>query len=95
MPQAGVSPRRSLFRDPSFLRLWSVGAIVATARWLEMLVIGIFVFDVTSSPFLVALMLFLRMLPMGLFGVFGGVLADRFDRRRVLIAAMCFMTIVD
>ena len=94
MPQAGVSPRRSLFTDPSFLSLWSVGAIVATARWLEMLVIGIFVFDVTGSPFLVALMLFLRMLPMALFGLFGGVVADRFDRRRVLIAVMSFMSML-
>ncbi len=76
------------------MSLWFVGAIVATARWLEMLVIGIFVFDVTGSPFLVALMLLLRMLPMGLFGVFGGIIADRFDRRRVLIAVMSFMTML-
>ena len=92
MPEVGVSPQLSLFRTPAFLSLWFVGAIGATARWLEMLVIGIFVFDVTSSPFLVALMLLLRMLPMGLFGVFGGIVADRFDRRRVLIAVMSVMT---
>lgn len=94
MQQVGVSPQRSLFRERAFLSLWFVGAIVATARWLEMLVIGIFVFDVTGSPFLVALMLLLRMLPMALFGVFGGIVAERFDRRRVLIAAMSVMTVL-
>lgn len=94
MDQVGLSSSRSLFSDRTFQGLWVVGALGATARWLEMLVIGIFVFDVTSSPFLVALMLLLRMLPMGLFGVFGGIVADRFDRRRVLIAAMSIMTML-
>jgi MFS family permease len=59
-----------------------------------MLVIGVFAFDETGSPFVVALMLFARLLPMGLFGVFGGVISDRFDRRRTLMVVMSIMFVL-
>jgi len=35
------------------------------------------------------MMTMLRLLPMGLFGAFLGALAERFDRRRTLIALCC------
>lgn len=80
----------SLLRDRGFLALWGVGALNSTGRWLEMLVIAIFVFDQTGSPLLVAAMLMLRLLPMALFGMFGGVIAHRFERWLILrIASAC------
>lgn len=51
-----------------------------------MLAVGIFVFEETGSPPLVAATLMLRMLPLALFGLFGGEIAGRFDRRRILLA---------
>ncbi len=84
----------SLLREPGFIRLWMTGALAGTARWLEMLVIGIFVFDQTGSPFMVALMLFARLVPMGLFGVFGGLISDRYDRRKTLLLAFSLMALV-
>lgn len=83
---------RSLWRDRSFAKLWVVGALTSTARWLELLVVGIYVFEVTASPLWVASMLTLRMTPMAIFGIFGGALAARFDRRRVLVAALLALT---
>lgn len=50
-----------------------------------MLVIAIFVLDLSGSPLLVASMLMLRLLPMALFGLFGGVIAHRFERWRILL----------
>ena len=89
MPAAEPTPKtpRPLLADPQFLRLWLVGACTATARWLEMLAVGIFVFEETGSPLLVAAMLMLRMLPLALFGLFGGEIASRFDRKRLLLGA--------
>ncbi len=83
--------QRPLIADANFLRLWFAGAFAATARWLEMLAVGIFVFEVTASAPLVAATLMLRMLPMGLFGVFGGEIANRFDRKRILLATLALM----
>jgi MFS family permease len=75
---------RRVLAVPDFRRLWLVGLLVSVARWLEMLVIGVVVFQATGSAFLVAAMTLLRMLPMGAFGAFIGVMADRVPRRRAL-----------
>ena len=93
MTDAHPSPpaQRPLIADGNFLRLWFAGAFAATARWLEMLAVGIFVFEVTGSASLVAAMLMLRMLPMGLFGVFGGEIANRFDRKKILLTTLALM----
>ena len=85
---------RPLLADPDFLRLWLAGALAATARWLEMLAVSIFVFEATGSPFLVAAMLMLRMLPLSLFGAFSGELASRLDRKRVLLATLALSTVL-
>ena len=101
MPNPLVDPvppppalRRPLLADPKFLRLWLVGGCAATARWLEMLAVGIFVFEETRSPLLVAAMLMLRMLPLGLFGVFGGEIASRLDRKQVLLATFAVLSVL-
>ena len=84
----------NLLTDSNFLTLWGVGALNSTGRWLEMLVIGIFVFEVSESPLLVASMLMLRLLPMALFGVFGGVVAHRFERWRILRVASVIIVLL-
>lgn len=79
---------RHVLALPDFRRLWLVGLQVSVARWLEMLVVGVVVFQATQSAFLVAAMTLLRMAPMGLLGVLIGVLADRVPRRLSLIGVV-------
>ncbi|UYN96034.1 MAG: MFS transporter [Enhydrobacter sp.] len=76
---------------PDFWRLWFVGLIVFTVRWLETVAVGIVVYQITEQAFLVAMMTMLRLLPMGLFGAFLGTLAERLDRRLTLIAVIALM----
>ena len=57
-------------------------------RWLELLAISVYVLETSGSPFLVALMTFLRMAPMFLFGIPAGALADRYDRKRLLLIGL-------
>ena len=78
---------------PDFRRLLLVGLALSVARWLEMLVVGIVVFQVTGSAFLVAAMTLLRLAPMGLFGALLGVLADRVPRRRSLVVVLALQGI--
>ncbi|HLT00527.1 MAG TPA: MFS transporter, partial [Geminicoccaceae bacterium] len=75
----------SLLADPAFLRVWLTGGLAGVLRWLELLAISIYVLEATGSPFLVALMTFLRMAPMFLFGIPAGALADRYDRKQLLM----------
>jgi len=84
----------SLLEQPQFLRVWFVGALASTIRWLELLAVGVYVFDATGSPFQVALFTMLRMLPLGLFGAFGGVLGERFNRSHVLMAGLAGMCLI-
>jgi MFS family permease len=70
---------------PDFWRLWYVGLIVSTVRWVETVAFGIVVYQRTDSAFLVSMMTMLRLLPMGLFGVFLGALAERLDRGKTLL----------
>ena len=63
---------------------WS-GFVISAVRWLEMLAVGVFVYQHTGSAFDVALMTLLRMLPMALFGAVIGALAERVERRKALI----------
>jgi MFS family permease len=76
---------------PDFWRLWYVGLIVSTVRWIETIAVGVVVYQRTDSAFIVSMMTMLRLLPMGLFGVFLGALAERFDRARTLVAVVLLM----
>lgn len=88
----GNSPLRRMIEAPDFWRLWYVGLIVSTVRWVETIAVGVVVYQRTDSAFVVSMMTMLRLLPMGLFGVFLGALAERFDRGRTLIAVVLLMS---
>jgi MFS family permease len=87
------SPLRRLMHAQfaDFWHLWSVGLVVFSVRWLETVAIGVFVYQRTNSAFLVAMMTMLRLLPMGLFGVFLGAWAERIERRSTLIGVVLLM----
>ncbi len=74
-------PGSGLFALADFRRLWTIGLVLFAVRWLEMLVVGVFVYQQTGSAFQVALMTLLRMAPMVLFGPLIGALAERVERR--------------
>lgn len=84
-------PRMIEAGSPDFWRLWYVGLIIATVRWVETVAVGVVVYERTDSAFLVSMMTMLRLLPMGLFGVFLGALAERFDRSRTLLIVVMLM----
>jgi MFS family permease len=84
---AAVTPL-TLIRDRDFRRIWVAGALGWMMRWLEMLAIGVFTFQLTQSALMVALVTLVRTIPMLLFGAFTGAIADGFDRRLMLLAGM-------
>ena len=84
-----VPARWGMFRSADFWKLWSVGLILFTVRWAEMLAMAVFVYQKTGSAFIVALLTMLRLLPMALFGAFFGAIADRVERRTALVGVAC------
>ena len=79
------------FDEADFRRLWLVGLVVFAVRWLEMLAVAVFVYRRTGSPFIVAMLTMLRMLPMALFGALVGAVAERLERRIALIIVVISM----
>ena len=68
-----------------------MGLVVFSVRWLEMLAVAVFAYQRTGSPFIVALLTMLRMLPMALFGALIGAAAERIERRTALAFVMTLM----
>lgn len=87
---SAIGPR-GFFVTPSYLRLWFAGGVGNSMRWLELLVAGIFTYDITHSTFLVAVVTVARSLPMLFIGAIAGVIGEALNRKR-LLAAQLFVT---
>jgi MFS family permease len=67
-------------------RLFFVGQLVSVSgTWMQMIALAWFVVDLTRSPIAVGILAFCRFIPFTLFGLAAGVLADRFDNRRLMM----------
>jgi MFS family permease len=68
-------------------RLFFGGQIVSqTGSWMQRIALGWYVLQLTHSPFDVGVMAFAQFFPYMAFGLFAGVLTDRLDARRTVIA---------
>ena len=64
------------------------GGLIGTMRWLEILMIAVYTLEVTGSALAVALMMLARALPMFLFGAITGAIAERINRKAMMIFAL-------
>jgi MFS family permease len=92
-PPGALAQLAALFANRRFCRVWLAGGIAGTLRWLENLAVGVFVYQATGSPSLVALMTFIRLGPMLLLGLPAGALAERFDRKWLLFAGLAILAV--
>ncbi|MCS6930790.1 MAG: MFS transporter [Acetobacteraceae bacterium] len=92
MTSPGWAAIRRLFGTPDFVRLWAIGGIANTMRWVEILVASLWTWQQTHSALAVALVAMMRAVPMLLLGAAAGAIADRMDRRLVLIALQAAAT---
>lgn len=88
MAMIGVGQIVGLFDDANYRRIWVTGMASGVCRWLEMLAVGVYAFETTGSPFLVALLVIFRLLPLVLLGPIVGTLADRLSPRHFMIFGM-------
>ena len=83
-----MGARRLLLGNPRFLVVWGVGGLTGIVRWLQLLVLGLYTFQITGSPLLVSVIPMLWMLPLALCGPFVGVVADRVSRKALLVGSL-------
>ncbi len=65
--------------------LWWGMVVSNIGTWMQMVAQGFLVYQLTHSPFALGLVGFVRAVPVFVFSLFAGVLADRVDRRKLLI----------
>ncbi len=80
-----ILDRLGPFRHRPFAVYWAGGFVSNLGSWLQTVAGSIFVYQLTGSALAVGLLNFAGFLPIFLFSIAGGVVSDRFDRRRVVI----------
>ena len=73
---------RAALRSRDFRTMWlsSLGSTIGT--WMQNVILAAFVYQVTKSALLVSLVGFCNLVPQLLFATFGGIIADRFNRKK-------------
>ena len=73
-------------------RLFFSGQVVSnTGTWMQRIAQDWLVLSITNSPVAVGITTALQFLPMLLFGLWGGVIADRYSKRTLLLATQSVM----
>ena len=75
------------FRHRDFRLLWSGAFTSTTGTWMQNVAQSWLVLSMTGSAFYLGLIGFLADLPILLFSLVGGVVADRLDRRKLLLGS--------
>ncbi|HET7437439.1 MAG TPA: MFS transporter [Thermoanaerobaculia bacterium] len=89
----GPIPRSALRRTFSALQyrdfrlLWIGAFLSTTGTWMQTVAQGWVVLNMTNSAFLLGVDGFLSTGPMLVFSLFGGVIADRVERRKIMLAS--------
>ena len=84
----GVFPS---LRHTQYSRLWLANVGSTFAFGMQGVAQGWLAIELTNSPFVLGLLGFFMSIPMLILSPFGGVLADRFDRTKLLISAQTVM----
>jgi MFS family permease len=78
---------RPLTTSPAYARLWIGSTLSGLGGQLTIVAVMLQVYDLTHDTFAVAMIAVAGLLPMIVAGLYGGMLADAFDRRTVALIA--------
>lgn len=73
--------------SPAFARMWIGSTLAGLGGQLTIVAIMLHMYELTGSTFAVAMIAVAGLVPMIFAGLYGGMLADAFDRRKVALVA--------
>ncbi len=88
-PPRGLARLASALASRNFRLLWIANVLSTSGTWMQKVAQNWLVLTIGGSPFYLGLDAFIGELPILLLTLVGGVIADRHDRRRLLIASQC------
>lgn len=85
--QAGPRAAFHALRHPPFRRFWSAAVVSSTGTWMQNVTVPYVILLITGSATWVGIAAFSGLFPSVVLGPLAGWLADRVDRRRLLLAS--------
>lgn len=82
------------FRYRNFSLMWTASLLSSSGSWLQMVAVPYVIYTITGSGAWLGFAGFLGYAPMVLTGPYAGSIADRFDRRKVLIVGGLVQTTI-
>lgn len=76
----------SALRNPHYRRYWWGGLVSLTGSWIQITAQQWLIYDLTGSPLMLGTVTLANTVPTMLLALFGGVIADRSEKRHLLIA---------
>lgn len=80
-------------RNPTFRSIWLATQVSNLGALMQTVAIGWLMATISTSDLMVALVQASSALPGFILSAFAGAIADNFNRRRVMLAAQCLMTV--
>jgi MFS family permease len=93
-PRGGLRHALRAFRHRDFAVFWAGAVVSNTGNWVQNLTVPYVLYQLTGSAFWVGFAAFSQFIPVMVLGPLAGSIADRFDRRRVLLATQSAMAVV-
>ncbi|MGH2460274.1 MAG: MFS transporter [Chloroflexota bacterium] len=97
----GASPRPARFetfgslrRNPNFRVYWLGAFLSNVGTWMQSVAQGWLVYQLTGSTLLLGVVSFVGSIPILFLSLFGGVLADRVERRRLMVFTQIGMMVL-
>jgi MFS family permease len=84
---------KSLQNNPNYRYLFTGNLFANAAQWLQFISVGWLALDISGSAFHSIMAVAVRALPTLVLGPWGGVLADRIDRRKLAMATQVCLSI--
>lgn len=81
----------SALANVSYRKYWFSQIVALGGGWMQNVAMQLVVLSLTTSAFAIGAINVVAALPMLLFSLYGGVLADRFDRRKIVIVSLAML----
>lgn len=87
-------PRFAAFRYRDFRLMWAGQLISGAGTQMQFVALNYQIYDLTGSPIYLGLTGLVRVVPIIIFSLLGGVIADNVDRRKLLLVTQTLMMLV-
>src|SRR2546429_7822301 len=81
-------------RGRDFRRLWLATTVSVAGSQMQFVALNWHIYQLAHSPIALGLIGLFRVVPIVAFSLFGGLVADAWDRRRVLFATQTFLAFI-